>query len=229
MTNELLFILFTLFCLGSALLCYRFGRAGLEIYIIVSTVTLYCAGGKLISLFGFTVNFSTATYAGIFLATDILTEKYGKEAGYKMIRRAFAAALLFMAILQFSLLFTPVPYIEALSGGMDTVFGTSLRLFFASITAYLVAQHLDVWLYHFFQTKTGGKYLWLRNNFSTSISQCVDSIMFLTIAFYGVVPNLIEIIWVGYIAKLLIALCDTPFMYLSRKITPLDLKIYEAK
>ncbi|MBT7337536.1 queuosine precursor transporter, partial [Candidatus Peregrinibacteria bacterium] len=59
---------------------------------------------------------------------------------------------------------------------------------------------------------------WLRNNGSTVISQFLDSIIFFGIAFYGVVPNIWSLILTGYVAKLIVALLDTPFIYLSYKI-----------
>ena len=202
--------------------CYKAGRGWLEIYIVVATVTIYCIAGKLSSFMGLSVSPSAATYAGIFLATDMLTERYGKKIGYRMIRLSFFAGILFMVITQFALLLEPLTDVQILSDGMDTVFGTSMRIFIASITAYVIAQHFDVWFYHFLNEKTSGRFLWLRNNLSTGTSQLIDSVIFFSVAFYGVIPNLLEVIMVGYLMKLAIALLDTPFMYLSKKIKPLD-------
>lgn len=222
MSNELLLILFTFFNLFVVLACYKMGRRFLELYIIVATVSLYCVAGKLFSFFGFTTGPAISAYAGIFLATDMLTEKYGKKAGYHMIRIGFLSAILFMSITQISLFFTPMPFVDNLSNSMDVVFGTSLRIFIASIIAYVIAQHFDVWFYHFLHQKTGDKFLWIRNNFSTGISQFIDSVLFFSIAFYGVIPNLFALMMTGYVMKLCIALLDTPFMYWSKKMTPLD-------
>lgn len=222
MSNETLLLLSVFGNLAVVLGCYKGGRRWLEAYIIVATVTIYCIAGKVFDFHGFTVNPSAGTYAGIFLATDMLTERYGKKVGYNMIRLGFFSAILFVCITQFSLFLTPLSAVEPLAGAMDTVFGTSLRIFIGSVLAYLVAQHFDVWFYHFVHGKTGGKFLWLRNNLSTGVSQFIDSVIFFTIAFYGVVPNLVEMILVGYVIKLGIAAIDTPFMYLSKRITPMD-------
>ncbi len=200
MSNELLLILFVFANLFVVLVCFSAGRRWLEAYIIVATVTLYCVAGKLFSFFDLPVNAAAATYAGIFLATDMLTERYGKKVGFRMIRVGFFSALLFMGITQFALLVTPLSDVEGLSSAMDTVFGTSLRIFIGSVTAYVVAQHFDVWFYHFLNNKTSGRFLWLRNNVSTGTSQLIDNILFFTIAFYGVIPNLVEVIrgFTGY-------------------------------
>lgn len=222
MSNEFLLIAFVFVNLFAVLGCCKLGRRWLEVYIVVATVTIYCIAGKLSSFMGLSVSPSAVTYAGIFLATDILTERYGKKVGYRMIRLSFFAALLFMGITQFTLLLDPITDVQILSDSMDGVFGTSIRIFIASITAYVIAQHFDVWFYHFLNMKTSGKFLWLRNNVSTGTSQLIDSVIFFSIAFYGVIPNLVEVIMVGYLMKLGIAFLDTPFIYISNKIKPLD-------
>ena len=220
LSNEALFLTMTILCMSGALLAYKFGRRGLEAFVIASTLSIYIAAGKVINVWDFTIPAILPVYSGIFLATDILTEYYGKQAGYRMIRLAFGAALFFNIVLQVAIVFDPVVEVTMLSNSLDQVIGTSLRIFMASITAYLIAQHFDVWFYHFLHKRAGGKRLWLRNNLSTAISQLLDAVIFVTIAFYGIIPNLIEFIIVVWLAKLLVALLDTPFMYLSRKITP---------
>ena len=224
MSNEALLIGFIFANLAIVLACFKGGRRWLEAYIIIATVTIYCIAGKLFDFFGLPVNATAATYAGIFLATDMITERYGKKYGFRMIRIGFFSAILFMFITQFALLMTPLSDVQGLSDAMNTVFGTSLRIFIGSVTAYLVAQHFDVWFYHFLNQKTGGRFLWLRNNVSTVTSQFIDSVIFFTIAFYGVIPNIVEVVLVGWLMKVAVAVLDTPFMYLSKKITPLDLR-----
>ena len=85
------------------------------------------------------------------------------------------------------------------------------------MVAYLISQHLDVWIFNKIKQKTGGKMLWLRNNGSTLISQLVDSAIFTIIAFAGVYP-LWELMLFTYIIKVIVAVLDTPFMYLAKKI-----------
>jgi uncharacterized integral membrane protein (TIGR00697 family) len=96
-------------------------------------------------------------------------------------------------------------------------------LLFASMTAYMVAQLLDVRLFHFWKRVTKGKYLWLRNNASTGVSQLVDTIIvnsiFLTIAFGLPVGVVTQIIIANYLFKMLFAAVDTPFIYLGVYLT----------
>ena len=101
----------------------------------------------------------------------------------------------------------------------ESVFTLPGIFIFGSMTAYLVAQLLDVWLFHFWKLMTNGKHLWLRNNASTVISQLVDTIIVNSI-FLGLGLGLDwllvgKIIAASYLFKILIALIDTPFCYLG--------------
>ncbi len=98
----------------------------------------------------------------------------------------------------------------------DTILGSVPRIVLASMVAYLVSQHHDVWAFHFWRNITKGKFLWLRNNASTMVSQGIDTVLFISIAFIGTVPtNVLLSMLVGqYVMKLVIALLDTPLCYI---------------
>ena len=85
---------------------------------------------------------------------------------------------------------------------------------FASLIAYMAAQSWDVFIFHLLKDKTGDKYKWLRNNASTMSSQIIDTLIFITIGFYGVVPNIWVMVASQYVVKFVLALLDTPFFYL---------------
>lgn len=99
----------------------------------------------------------------------------------------------------------------------DAVFGQSVRAIFASMVAYLIAQLIDVRIFHFWKKLTKGRHLWLRNNGSTFLSQVVDTVLVMTILFYGVFPTetLVRMIWAGIFFKWCVAAIDTPFAYLG--------------
>ncbi|MGI9590234.1 MAG: queuosine precursor transporter [Myxococcota bacterium] len=91
----------------------------------------------------------------------------------------------------------------------------------ASMIAYLFAQFVDVWLFHFWKRLTSGKHLWLRNNGSTLISQLVDTVAVVTITFWGAIvagemesSQLLALVVGGYSFKLIVALLDTIPFYL---------------
>ena len=130
--------------------------------------------------------------------------------------------------MQISLQFIPHES-DTLSPALQTIFGLLPRIAVASLTAYLVSQLHDVWAFNFWKKKFKGKKLWLRNNFSTLTSQLIDNIIFTYIAFVGlfglfgwgqVFPwqIVISIFIVSYIMKIIVSVCDTPFIYWSRKI-----------
>jgi uncharacterized integral membrane protein (TIGR00697 family) len=95
------------------------------------------------------------------------------------------------------------------------VFGNSVRVIVASMAAYIVAQLVDVRLFHFWKRVTRGKHLWVRNNFSTMLSQGVDSILVIAILFVGVLPTptLLQYMGDAWLFKIVMAALDTPFMY----------------
>ena len=98
----------------------------------------------------------------------------------------------------------------------EAVFGMVPRVVLASMLAYLVSQHHDVVAFHFWRRVTGGRYLWLRNNASTLVSQALDSAIFITVAFWGLLPP--AVVWnlmlTQFLIKIGIAVLDTPFCYL---------------
>ncbi len=99
----------------------------------------------------------------------------------------------------------------------------------ASPIAYLIWQLWDVWVYDKIRQKTGGKMLWLRNNASTFTTQVGSTFTFFFFAFYGVNDAWVEIATVTIIFYWIIASLDTTFIYLSKRITPLDIKTETKK
>jgi len=166
-------------------------------------------------------------YSITFLITDIYTEFFGKKETEKLIIYGFISNIL-MIILIFIAISMPIaPFMEDYQAIYEKVLSMSFRIVVASMIAYIIAQSHDVFAYHFWGKLTKGKHLWLRNNASTLVSQLIDTSLFITIAFHGVVPTqaLINLIFYQYLMKALIALVDTPFCYIGviiiRKITNL--------
>ncbi len=226
MSNEILAILFLITYMLCAMIFYKMGRFWLQSFLIISYVITLCITSKFFDFFGVTVSAGLVTYAGIFLATDMLTEKYGKAIGFQTVRISFAIGLVFLLMTQINLFFEPVTFSKEISDAMEVAYGGAIRIMMAGLAAYLLAQHFDVWFFHRISEWTKGKHLWLRNTGSTVTSQTIDSVLFFTLAFYGTMPNnvFLEILLVGLTLKILIALLDTPFIYLSKKIRPLDHK-----
>jgi hypothetical protein len=220
--NELLWIGFALLDLCLALLMFRlFGRIGLYGLIVMSLIVCNIQVLKVIELFGFTTTLGNVLYASVFLSTDLLGEFYGKQEARRGVLLGFCTLIIATLYMQIALQFKPAPS-DFIQPHLAAVFDVVVRVSAASLLAYLVSQLHDVWAFHFWKRRTGGRHLWLRNNASTWVSQLLDTMIFCTVAFWGVFPLdvWLEIAGTTYVIKLAVAVLDTPFMYLARRIAP---------
>lgn len=223
MNNDMLFFGAIAFYLCAVLVSYKlFGRTGLYAYTVISVILANIQVCKNVDIFGLATTAGNVLYAASFLVTDILSEKYGKPAAKKAVHLGIFTTVVFMIGVQGLLWFVPNET-DIMSTAMDQLFGLVPRVALASIVGYACSQTVDVALYHMIWNKSGGnkKHLWLRNCGSTFLSQAVDTVVFTSIAFYGVYPNPVffSILWTTYFFKVLVAIFDTPFAYLARKMT----------
>ena len=165
----------------------------------------------------FVLSAGVLPYPLTFLITDILSEIYGKKKTARIVWAGFAASLFVLGVLLLAQQFSAIDGSPVDDEAFNKVFGNSWRVIFASMTAYLSAQLIDVRIYHFWKKKTAGKHLWLRNNFSTVFSQLVDTTLVVGVLFIGVRSSseIIQFIIDGWIFKMLCAFVDTPLLYAS--------------
>jgi queuosine precursor transporter len=227
MTNEILFISFTLFLLILSLAAFRFGKAYIFILIAIYSLLMNIFVLKQFDLFGFVVTGGNALYGALFLLTDILNEHYGKRDAFKAVMIGFLTSALFVVSTQILLAFS-INEFDFAQPHLTALFGLAPRILFGSMLAYIISQSFDVWAFNKIRKLTNNKYLWLRNNASTLASQFIDTIIFTAVGlttfswlpFAGVIST--DLFWsvalATYIIKILVALLDTPFMYLSYKI-----------
>ena len=145
-------------------------------------------GGKIVSLFGISVSVGIFMVPATFLITDIVAEVYGKKIAKHFITDG---VIVLMVIFLFAGIFTVLPPHERYSFNQEytTIFGSSLRMIIASIIAFYFSQYHDVIAFEWWKQKTHGKALWLRNNLSTVVSQMIDTVLFMMIAFYKISPQ----------------------------------------
>ncbi|WP_226034739.1 queuosine precursor transporter [Aquibacillus saliphilus] len=221
MMNEWLWILFAVMNFGMLILVYRiFGKPGLFVWIGMSTVVANIQVVKTIELFGLTATLGNIIYGTAFLATDILNEKYGKSDAKKAVWLGFSTLIAMTIMMQFALQFQPGPG-DFAQDSLTTLFGLVPRIALGSLVAYLISQYFDVFIYTKIKAMLPDpKFLWIRNNGSTMISQLLDSAIFCSIAFLGQYPFQIwlEIFITTYIIKFIVAAIDTPFLYMAKKI-----------
>ena len=228
---EILWVLTVLYdLLLASLLFYFFGKEGLYLAIVLGIVLSNLQGGKVsdVIIFDrtFTVSMGAIMYSGIYFATDLLSEKYGrKEANRAVILGAFANVAV-MLTLVLSTLFLPsniADSAEEVHDAISTLAVYSPIFVIGSITAYLISQLFDVWIFHKIKSVTGEKMLWLRNNLSTLLSQALDTFIY---TFVWVLAGQLDFATAAaiaiskYIFKFIIALIDTAFIYMLRNIKP---------
>ena len=179
----------------------------------------------------FVISAGVLPYPITFLITDILSEIYGKKKTARIVWAGFGASLFVLGVLLLAQQFSAIAGSPVDDETFNKVFGNSWRVIFASMTAYLCAQLIDVRIYHFWKEKTAGKHLWLRNNFSTVFSQLVDTTLVVCVLFLGVRSHseIIQFILDGWLFKILCAFIDTPLLYASTGFirNKLDLKFGE--
>lgn len=224
--NELLFIVSTIAFLGAVILVYYlFGKAGIYAYVGFAAILANIEVTKSIDLFGLSTTAGSVLYASTFLCTDILSEKYGKKSAQKAVYIGTAVSILWLVGTQITLALKPNES-DFINESLTNVLNTVPRIMVASLIAYIISQSVDVMMYHLIWKKTGNNKtgLWIRNNGSTLTSQLVDSVIFVTIAFLGVYETkvFISILVTTYLLKAVIALMDTPFIYLARKVKTID-------
>lgn len=227
--NELLFFAFLLLDMCLVVLMYRlFGREGLFGYVVLAIITCNIEVLKQVEMFGLPVTLGNVLYGSIFLTSDIMAEVYGKAQARKAVWLGFAAMLLSTLFIQIALHFKPNEY-DAAHPHLVALFQFLPRIAVASLLAYLISQHFDVWVFIRIKQAMQGRALWIRKNASTLLSQGLDTVLFTLLAFaplplLGSVDGFEDwrVIWgIGlstYILKMLVCVMDTPFVYWARVI-----------
>lgn len=167
-------------------------------------------------IYTFEISVGILPYPVTFLITDIISEVYGSKRANQLVTTGIFASLFSLLIVYTADNVQQTSWSPVNSEMFHTVFGATALAVFASMMAYLSAQYIDIQLFHFWKQLTKGKHLWIRNNFSTFLSQFVDtiSVLFLLCSF-----DIIEwekfssLLLSGFLFKVLIAICDTPFLY----------------
>lgn len=215
--NEILFLASAVAIFTAVILIHKFtGKAGLFAWAAFAPVIANILTAKQITVFGLDVAMGTIMFASIFLGADIMNELYGKKEAQKAAWISFGAMILYTAIAQVALLFTPNSF-DFIQPHFEQVFATSIRVSLASAFMFLIANLFDVML--FSKLKEKNKALWIRNNVSTVLSNCLENFLFVILAFYGTMPlsSCLMIALGTTVVEVITSLCDTPFVYLATK------------
>ncbi|MFD2099297.1 queuosine precursor transporter [Flagellimonas iocasae] len=173
-----------------------------------------------VTVFGaplFELSVGILPYPVTFLITDLISEIYGKKKANQVVTAGIFASFFSMGIILIANYSPAIPSSPVDDVTFTKVFGLSPLGVLASMLAYLAAQYIDISIYHFWKRVTKGRMLWLRNNFSTFSSQFVDTLTVVSLlCIFGVLPwdKFYGLVVSGFIFKIIIAVLDTPFLYL---------------
>jgi uncharacterized integral membrane protein (TIGR00697 family) len=177
---------------------------------LVANVT----ASKPIALGNIVVPGAVFIYALTFTLIDLINERFGKKGAQQVIYTAFAANLVLAAYTQLVIALPPASF-YANNTAFTSVLGATSRIVFASLTAYLISSLIDTEVFAWWRIKVG-KYKWARVLVSNSVSTLIDSILFIGIAFYGVLP-ILPLITGQYIVKMSVTIVSIPLIYFIRQ------------
>lgn len=224
--NELLLIGSVLIIYGLVILAYKlFGKAGLYSMMVIATIIANIEVLIIVDAFGLEQTLGNVMFASTYLITDILSENEGKKTASKAVWIGVFTSIVMLIFTQYMRLYVPAESDWA-KEHLNAIFATTPRLILGSIAGYVISQLFDVWLYHTWwkftekKTESKRKFLWLRNNGSTLISQFINTIIFTTISFAGWYDfnTLINIMISSYVIYIFTSFLDTPAVYLARKM-----------
>jgi len=222
--QNLLWLLTITIDLSITLILYRlFGKTGLYAIVVLNIMLSNLQGPKLTIIFGLQTSLGLILYSGIYFATDLLSEKYGRREANRAVLLGFVTSVIVIIMMTINLMFLPSTLdkpemARSVHDALELLFNFTPRFVLGSLLAYFVSQSLDVWIFHYVKKQTRGKHLWLRNNLSTILSQGVDTVLYALIVWWGIfdLQTAFELALAKYFFKVLIALYDTPFIYWAR-------------
>lgn len=167
-------------------------------------------------IFKFEISVGLLPYPLTFLITDAVSEIYGRRKANDLVLAGIFASVFSLGIIYVANVAPAIKASPVDDMVFSNVFGATSIAIIASMSAYLLAQFIDVQIYHFWKRLTKGKMLWLRNNFSTVFSQFIDTLAVLLLLCYNDIiawDKFTTLLAAGFLFKVLVAFLDTPLLY----------------
>lgn len=200
-------------------LMYRcFGKQGLIAWVAIGTIIANIQVIKTIDIFGISATLGNVMFASIYLATDILNDIYGRKVAKRAVWLGFSSTLVMIIVMQMSLHFIPAPE-DISQKALSTIFDLVPRIALGSIIAYIIGQHVDVFIFSMIKKVfQSDKTFIIRAYGSTVLSSIIDTALFVTIAFIGTLPASVvfEIFITTYVLKLVSTIFNVPFGYIAK-------------
>lgn len=200
-------------------LMYRcFGKQGLIAWVAIGTIIANIQVIKTVDIFGISATLGNVMFASIYLATDILNDIYGRKVAKRAVWLGFSSTLVMIIVMQMSLHFIPAPE-DISQKALSTIFDLVPRIALGSIIAYIIGQHVDVFIFSMIKKVfQSDKTFIIRAYGSTALSSIIDTALFVTIAFIGTLPAgvVFEIFITTYVLKLVSTIFNVPFGYIAK-------------
>ncbi|KPG89757.1 MULTISPECIES: queuosine precursor transporter [Staphylococcus] len=200
-------------------LMYRcFGKQGLIAWVAIGTIIANIQVIKTVDIFGISATLGNVMFASIYLATDILNDIYGRKVAKRAVWLGFSSTLVMIIVMQMSLHFIPAPE-DISQKALSTIFDLVPRIALGSIIAYIIGQHVDVFIFSMIKKVfQSDKTFIIRAYGSTVLSSIIDTALFVTIAFIGTLPASVvfEIFITTYVLKLVSTIFNVPFGYIAK-------------
>ncbi len=232
-----------------------FGAAGIYIFIAVGIVAANVQVLKAASFafYAAPIPLGTVAFSATYIATDVLTEYYGRAVAKKAVWLGFAAMLLMTIMMILAMGYRPMSAEAAQASGMEwalpnadhiaALYMPQATLLIAGLTSYLISQFNDIFVFQKIRQWTGPGALWARACGSTAVSALVDNTVFSTLAWMVFpwllgqrdqvvdVQTLVFTFILGtYWIRLFMAFVEAPFIYAARWFLPEeDRRAYEAR
>ena len=220
MNNNVLLIAEVVTIFGLLLFVKKmFGREGVIAWVGLATVLANVITAKNANIMGFSTAIGTVMFASTFLATDILSECYSEQDAKKAVYLGLFSSALLIISTQIALKYIPSE-IDYADGAMQTLFAMNLRISFSSMVMYFIANMADIYIFNKLKEKMNGRQMWLRNNVSTILCNCLENFGFIGLAFWGLydLQTIMVIAFSTSVIEMIVALLDTPFLYIAKKV-----------
>jgi uncharacterized integral membrane protein (TIGR00697 family) len=183
------------------------------VYIAGAVVT-NVIGSKIMHFIGLNFTAGMIAYCVTFPITDTVGEIWGRNVANKLVHAGIIGNVILIVLTYLAVHAEPAPFWD-LQESYAEVLGFVPRIVTASLSAFVISQYTDVFIFDYLKRKMKGRNLWVRNNLSTWISQFIDSLIFVTVAFVGTISwGALMSTFIGqYVIKILIAAIDTPVVY----------------
>lgn len=196
-----------------------FGKAGIMAWIAIATIFANIFEAKNIALFGLNLAAGHVMFGSVFLATDMLSEYYGKSVAKKGVFVGLFADIALIVCATLCRLYAPNA-LDSADPAIQRLFTMSIRITAASGIMFFISNWCDVLLFDKIRRMTNGRFLWLRNNVATIVCNCLENFLFYFLAFYPAfsIGQIASMGAATCLLEIVIGICDTPFLYLARRL-----------